>query len=200
MPRTAEQFEAMREASREKILQAALELFAHHGYAGTSVRMLAREVGVSQGLIYNYFDGKKDVLRAIFERSMDDVMVSFAQAAEAKAPGERLDRLVRAAFDVVAQNRPFWRLTYQLRMQPGVLEDVADHVAESTEHIRGHIAEILEELGSRSPETHARVLFAAIDGAAQHYAMDPEGYPTAEVADGIIRRFVPGPDECHDTR
>lgn len=54
MPRTAEQLEHIRQESRERILSSALRLFARHGYAATSVRMIAREAGASLGLLYNY--------------------------------------------------------------------------------------------------------------------------------------------------
>jgi AcrR family transcriptional regulator len=72
-PRTSEQFEEMRRESRERILRSALALFARRGFANTSVRLLAEEAGVSQGLLYNYFDGKHELLRAIFARSMEGV-------------------------------------------------------------------------------------------------------------------------------
>ena len=55
MPRNQAQNEALREQSRRKILYSAGTLFARHGYEATSVRMIAREAGVAQGLLYNYF-------------------------------------------------------------------------------------------------------------------------------------------------
>jgi AcrR family transcriptional regulator len=80
MPRTAEQFETMREASKEVLIQAALELFARHGFEQTSVRMIARQAGVSLGLLYNYFESKEALLVTIFERGMQDVLKSFQEA------------------------------------------------------------------------------------------------------------------------
>ena len=72
MPRTRAQFEAIRQESRERILDAALRLFARYGYAATPVRRIAEEAGVSQGLLYNYFDGKESLLRALFEQTAGD--------------------------------------------------------------------------------------------------------------------------------
>jgi hypothetical protein len=53
------------------------------------------------------------------------------------------------------------------------------------------LEELLEAAGSRSASVEARVLFAAIDGAAQHYALDPERYPLEQVAGALERRFAP---------
>jgi AcrR family transcriptional regulator len=189
MPRTAEQLEHIREASRERILSGALRLFAQHGYAATSVRMIAHEAGISLGLLYNYYDGKEALLRAIFEQSMRDVQASFELAAGGATPAARIERLVHAAFGIVREHLSFWRLTYQVRMQPGVLEGLGGDVRTWSEAIRHQLERLLRAAGVPSPATEARVLFAAIDGAAQHYAMDPDRYPLDQVAAALIRRF-----------
>ena len=51
MPRSEEQFEKMREATREKIREAAVYLFARKGLEATGVSDIARRAGVSSGLL-----------------------------------------------------------------------------------------------------------------------------------------------------
>lgn len=190
MPRTETQWERIRDESRSRIVEGALRLFARRGYAATSVRMIAEETGVSQGLLYNYYEGKAGLLRAIFERGMADVNASFEQSAGAATLEARIEGLVRAAFEIVRENLDFWRLTYQLRMQPDVVEGLGEKVVEWSEAIRLQLEALTRGAESAVPEADARLLFAAIDGAAQHYALDPEGYPLDEVAGALIRRFV----------
>ncbi len=103
---------------------------------------------------------------------------------------ERIERLVHAAFDLVRENLPFWRLSYQPRMQPGVVEGLGAGVGEWIEATRHRLESLLREAGVPSPELQSRLLFAAIDGAAQHFALDPERYPVEEVADALVRRFL----------
>ena len=191
MPRTAEQFAQIREQSREKILESALVLFAQHGFASTSIRMLAEEAGISQGLLYNYYDGKQALLRAIFERSMEEVQRSFVEASRASSPAQALSRLVRSAFESVAANPDFWRLSYQIRMQPEVLADLGEHIGAWSEAILSQIEHLLRWAGSSDASVRARLLFAAIDGAAQHYVLDPDGYPLHRVADELIHLLRP---------
>lgn len=192
MPRSAAQFRQMRETSRERIVDAALELFAERGFAATSVRQIAERAGVSQGLLYNYFNGKRFLLRAIFERSMDDVRASFAAASAGGTAVERLGNLVRSAFEIVDAHRAFWRLTYQLRMQVDVMEVLGDDLIDWTTEVRRTLEERMRELGSSSPDIDAAVLFATIDGAAQHYVLDPGGYPVEDIVDRIVARFGAG--------
>lgn len=184
-----------RPESRERIVASALRLFGEHGYAATSVRLIAEDAGVAQGLLYNYFAGKEGLLRAIFERGVAQVASSFETAAGGATVRERLERLIRASFGLVREQLPFWRLSYQVRLQPGVVEGLGEVVSEWSASVRVQLEELLAAAGARSSAVEARVLFAAIDGVAQHYALDPEGYPLAEVSEALIGRFVPAEAE-----
>src|SRR5215207_8826085 len=68
-PRTALQYEALRADAQERLERAALTVFARAGYARATVRDVAVEAGVAQGLLYNYYVGKQDLLVAVFRRS-----------------------------------------------------------------------------------------------------------------------------------
>ena len=53
--------------TRERILEAALDLFARQGFAGTSVRQLARTVGLRESSLYNHFAGKEAIYHALID-------------------------------------------------------------------------------------------------------------------------------------
>ena len=98
-------------------------------------------------------------------------------------------RLVRGAFTILRRNQDFWRLSYGLRMQPGVLAGLGKRTSEWTMVIRATLTRYLRELDVDEPELEAAVLFALIDGVSQHYVLEPSTYPLDAVADQIIRRF-----------
>jgi AcrR family transcriptional regulator len=52
---------------REQIVEAAVRLFAQHGFDGTSTRRIAQEVDITEGLIFHYFPTKADLLTAVLE-------------------------------------------------------------------------------------------------------------------------------------
>jgi AcrR family transcriptional regulator len=192
-PRTAEQFREIREGSREKILRAALAVFARHGFEQASVRMIAAEAGVSPGLMYNYFGGKDELLRAIHERGMRDVQESFALGDAAGGPRERLERLIRSSFEIVRGNVEFWRLSYSLRTQPAASGAISGYVQEGSETIRRRLERYLGEAGVENPDVEARILFALIDGVAQHYVLETERYPLKKVVSALVERYCSPP-------
>lgn len=188
-PRTEQQNQAIRAESTERILQAALALFARFGFERTSVRMIAREAGVSQGLLYNYFDSKDDLLHALFARSMADVQDSFAGVDDATDPAESLERLIRQSFEIMRQHQAFWRLLYSLRMQPAVLAGLRDDTAQWIASINQTLVAQFVALGDPNPSIRAATLFALIDGVSQHYTLDPEHYPLSEITDEIVATY-----------
>jgi AcrR family transcriptional regulator len=56
------------EDRRQEILHASLDLFSQSGFLGTSVRQIARAVGVNEATLYHYFPSKDAILAAVFEQ------------------------------------------------------------------------------------------------------------------------------------
>ncbi len=53
--------------TRQRILEAARELFTQHGYHGTSTRKLAALVGITEGAIFRHFASKREILLALLQ-------------------------------------------------------------------------------------------------------------------------------------
>ncbi len=178
-----------------RILDAALRLFAHQGFGSTPVRQVAEEAGVATGLVYYHFADKAGLLKALFGRALAQVSDSLdeAMAHVATSPERGLDRLVRTAFGTVSDHRDFWRLSYQIRMQEAVSAALEGEMAGWTDAIRGRIERLLREAGHANPVPASRALFAAIDGAAQHFVLDPDCYPLDSVATSLVAHFLPSP-------
>jgi AcrR family transcriptional regulator len=189
-PRTDEQIRAVREESRGKIIDAAMELFARHGYESTSVKMIAGAAGISQGLMYNYFASKLDLLRAIFAGGMGDIQESFTFSRSGGSPDERIERLIRGSFEIVKRHRHFWRLLHTLRMQPSVMEILMADLGAWTSQILLYLTDCFRERGDARPGARARLLFAVIDGITQHYVMEPDGYPLDDVVEEAVRLWA----------
>jgi AcrR family transcriptional regulator len=69
-PRTRTHKERVREASIERILDAAEELFAEYGYHGFTLKDVAARVGVSSTLIHYHFSGKESIFEAVWARKV----------------------------------------------------------------------------------------------------------------------------------
>ena len=59
-----------KKSTRDQIFESAVELFSKKGFHGTSMRELAREVGIKESSLYNHFSGKKAILEAIMNYQM----------------------------------------------------------------------------------------------------------------------------------
>lgn len=74
-------------ATRARILEAARASFLEHGFAGTTIRLVAQEAEVSQETVYKTFGGKAGLLKAVYDTTLvgDDEEVPLAQRPEALA-------------------------------------------------------------------------------------------------------------------
>ncbi|MCV2891043.1 TetR/AcrR family transcriptional regulator [Ruegeria aquimaris] len=72
-----------------RIQDAALRLFARHGFAAVSMRQIAGEVGVQAGALYNYTPDKQSLLFGLMLRHMDELLGARAD----RASGDAMTRL-----------------------------------------------------------------------------------------------------------
>jgi AcrR family transcriptional regulator len=80
---------------REKIYQIIARLFAHGGYHSTSVRDIARELGMNQSSLYHYFDGKEDMLFKLMNDAMDGALLTIEEICAAEvSPEDKLTRVL----------------------------------------------------------------------------------------------------------
>lgn len=182
--------------NRARLVDAAVRLFGERGYASTSVRLIAQEAGVSQGLLYTYFPGKHALLHEIFARGMQGVEESFERMRERRTAGERLEALVRSAIGIVRRDAAFWRLLYGLRFQPVILADLGEALVAASAGILETLEALLRSLGVSDAAAEARVLFATIDGLAQHALLESDDYPVDAAVAALLARYpVAGPVE-----
>ena len=194
MPRSPEQFDTLRRESQEKLERAALTVFARLGFQRATVRDVARESGVSQGLLYHYFRTKDELLVAVFRRGTADVAAALGTASATGTPQERLEAFVRRSFRLLDEHRDYWRLNHLVRQDAAAVAALGEALHVWTAGIAEALGALLSALGhDEDTPARARLLFAAIDGVAQHYLLDPSGYPLRGVADALVATFGAAP-------
>ena len=78
-----------------RVREAALHLFARHGFAAVSMRQIAGEVGVQAGALYNYTPDKQTLLFDLMKAHMDELLAGWAAQGEADGPLAQLERFTR---------------------------------------------------------------------------------------------------------
>lgn len=139
-----------RAAPRDRIIHAAIRLFARKGYAATGVRELARSAHVNPAMINYYFGGKLEILKRIIDR----FFTRYQEIAQQMLPGDgsvesRIRRFVRAAMMFFRDNRDL--MIIGLTELPLDVPELADFKAERVCRVKDiFIREIFPE-----PEDHA---------------------------------------------
>jgi TetR/AcrR family transcriptional regulator len=101
------------DGARERILAAALEVFAERGFDGARTREIADRAGANLGLIKYYFDGKERLWKAAVTRAFAELQAELAEGARPSDdddPLAWLDRVVRQFVHFVARHPEFMRL------------------------------------------------------------------------------------------
>jgi AcrR family transcriptional regulator len=79
----------------EEIYQVIARLFAYRGYHSTSMREIARELGMNQSSLYHYFASKQDILFTLMNDAMDDVLAILEEISSTDLlPEDRLNRVL----------------------------------------------------------------------------------------------------------
>ena len=86
--------------ARVRILDAAENLFAEHGYDATPTSVVARAAGVPKGLLFYYFPAKTDVLRALVSERLGLGPIDAASHVEPGNPVRSLLSLTRRIYEI----------------------------------------------------------------------------------------------------
>lgn len=130
-PRTPMQFKEMRDVKMALIMDVALEHFASEGYFRTTISHIARHAGISKGLMYNYFESKEALLRAIIHRSVNEVYNYLDISNKGYLSEEEFVSSVKKIAVLLKDKRYFWQLLMQLVTQNDVREQFVNAFPES---------------------------------------------------------------------
>ncbi len=198
-PRSEEQFEEIRQKSREKIKKAAFELFALNSYHSTSISKIAEKTGVSKGLIYNYFDSKEKLLDELVTDGTKEIGTLVDLIEEKADPYEKLEIVIRATFDMIKSQKEYWRFYMSLIMQIDVLEAIREKISQVTEILIRKMEEVFTAIGVEDPKLESYKFGGMIDGICLHYAVFFEDdYPIDEVMESMINQYCKPKNKKHE--
>jgi AcrR family transcriptional regulator len=144
-PRTKAQAAAVRDATRESILAAALRVFTRRGYYGTTMADVSREARVSYGLAYHYFRSKDALFAELVRTAYEGSYGLFLQAKGAPgAPADTLRAMVEGILGFGV--RGAGALYFQIVIQAVTLERVPSAVTALNARYLPLYSAVLEEI------------------------------------------------------
>lgn len=185
-PRSKETSEKMRKATREAIVSASLELFAKRGYSATTTEEIATKAGISKGLIFTHFPTKQDILFAILDEQIKQIMPTFFNEDDPRPPRERFIGLVDSWLDVIKTRPLLVRLSLQLGLDEDYRKIMKRRGKQYVESTFVPLVKLIRQLGSDKPELDAYLLAFVFDGIIANYTVAPELFPIEPIRDHLI--------------
>ena len=165
MPRSIEQYEAIRKQKKELILNTALILFAENGFHQTSMEQIAKKAGISKGLTYNYFESKNAILDEILKKGFNAIYTHFDLNKDGLLTYSEFEFFIRESFNVISKNRNFWKLYFSIIMQPVVTETYFLNYSETSAELMNILIRFLTENGSENPSKDLFIISSLLKGA-----------------------------------
>jgi AcrR family transcriptional regulator len=165
----------------QRIVDAMRTSVAQRGAAGSTFEHVAREAGVSRGLLHYYFGTKERLLVEVVRRDAElRVNRLDEMLGEAKTVDDVLAVLVSSLTDMINNDPGFFLLLYELFSAGRRNPDIQREVGQLFERTRSHVAEVLGAKESEGvidlrfdAEAVVSYLFALADGLALQVLSDP---------------------------
>ncbi len=155
-----------RDARRQKLLELGLRLFANRSYEDVSIDDVAREAGMSKGLLYHYFGSKRAFYTEVVRHAVDNLLEQLVLDPQRSGP-ENLQRGLLAWFEFVAQQGD----AYLTVMHGGLgVDDAVGPIIDDARRVL--VDRIIEGLEVEVPPPIVRIAVKSWIGAVETAALD----------------------------
>ncbi|WP_326616727.1 TetR/AcrR family transcriptional regulator [Streptomyces decoyicus] len=187
-PRSASVNEELRRRSRERLLQATIELVGERGFEATTLGDIAHRAGAARGLVSYYFPGKRQLLQSAVHRLMHLTLQAALEREPRPAGPDAGRELMARAIDAIlglAHDHPLLMRTHMA----GIL--TADGFIQCPEQRR--LAELLRETvvayGSPDPDADYPLLRALLMGAVVPMLLPGASMPRVRLRAELFQRY-----------
>jgi AcrR family transcriptional regulator len=190
--------ERQKAATRQRLLDAARNVFALRGFHGASVDEIAREAGATTGALYANFAGKEDLFLELFDHTMAQDVRGYSDALHGAGVGDQQTRAPADRWMEVLTERPeyfplfieFW--AYAIR-EPRVRRRLAERLGAFRSATAMVVAAGARARGIELEEEHAELAGTLINalgnGLALEKLADPDAIPDSLFGDLLVLIF-----------
>lgn len=188
--------------TRQRILEAASQVFARRGYGQATVEDIANEAEISIGALYHHFSGKQEIFKALLEDHVRTAHREFEVIGAADSFREMIEQIAGFWLDHLQSEHEFGDLFLdfiaEARRDSWARRIVGDH-QRSDVHLVERMLDVGQRVGVIRPdldrEAAAILLFACLQGIDLMQLVDPKGIDLDRLrrplAD-LIERFIGG--------
>jgi len=147
--------------TRTRLIEFAVELFTRHSYAGTSLQMIADELGFTKAAIYHHFRTREQLLAAVLEPILDELKTVIEAAETRRTAHSRAEHMLSGYATLAVRNRG---LVAVLAADPSVAAVLVER-AEWGDLIKRQLALLADVDQGPAGEVKAAMVFAGMAGA-----------------------------------
>jgi AcrR family transcriptional regulator len=173
----------------QRIVDAMRDSVARRGAAGSTFEHVAREAGVSRGLLHYYFGTKERLLVEVVRRDTELRIARLDEMlAEAKTADGVLDVLVSSLTDMIDNDPGYFLLLYELFSAGRRNPDIQHEVGQLFEATRSHVAKVFrakEDEGILSLRFDAEAVVAYLLAVADGFALQSLSDPSRDITPAL---------------
>lgn len=190
-PRTKDQLEQLRESKKQQILEAALKVFATHGYDGATINMIAKEAGIAKGLMYTYYESKEKLVEELIHFGLQKAASLLKEKPVNELTSKKaFEESLRNMINIFSREADFWRLYTMLALQPNLATKFRKEAISFMEQYMAMYMAYFSKMKSKNPMAEAMLFGAIIDGLMFDLLVAPQDYPLEEVIKVIVEKFA----------
>lgn len=184
-PRSPSVNEELRRRSRERLLQAAVELVNERGYEATTLGDIADRAGSARGLVSYYFPGKRQLLQSAVHRMMHRTLEEGLEREPLTEDGrERMARAIDAILGL-ARDRP----VLMRQHMAGILQGEGFVQCPEQQRLAQLLRETVARYGSQDADTDYPMLRAVLMGAVYAALVPGAPMPVPKLRAELFERY-----------
>ncbi len=181
-----------RSVTRERVLDAADQVFGENGYQGTSINVIAKESGYTIGALYSNFHSKAELYMEVLERRMLRRRAFFEEAFRAATERQSIDSVAESVGVALIPISPWTLGVLEFAADASQDESLAPRLAELNDLARAMLREIIEaNLGDLADELAlpmdrlVALTQCLVNGIGSTLVLDPTVDPETVFKDGF---------------
>lgn len=188
-----------------KILKNSLKVLSKNGYENTTIANIAKESGVSRGILHYYFSNKEDLVSKVLAYASENIIQSTIKDIRGKTVEEIADNIIKDSIQSFKENPDFFAFLFEMWCASRRSEKIKNELIICSGRVTNSIKKILDEaiqngllkLDTKNTEEMSKVILALFNGIAFEKLMHPskdlddEGYWTQ--VRNMISSFIGSP-------
>jgi AcrR family transcriptional regulator len=179
-----------RSATRARLLEGALDVFAERGFHGASVEDICDRAGFTRGAFYSNFASKDELVLALFQATTDRLLEQIAALLPGLAdqPGTLLDAVLGLLDDAAPDQRQWHLISTEFTLHALRNPEAATALNQQRKMFRERLTALVEQISDAGelrmnvpPEQFVRLVIALHEGARSQSLLEPTEVPAGSL-------------------